>query len=188
MATFITSKTVGQNVTVRIQTNSGYWKSNHNGVDSPVYNSGLNAGSSRNLQVTNSNGEFTVIPCDASGNPTGAIEIMRLGIPSHSNQITSFDGTGLTSLTGLVLVNNLLTSFDGTGLSGLTHLELQGNLLTSFDVTDLSSLTQLYLVGNQLTSSSNNQILQQLNQNGLSGGEFYSSNGRTSASNADYDN
>jgi hypothetical protein len=46
----------------------------------------------------------------------------------------------------------------------------------------------LDLQSNQLTPSSNNQILQQLNQNGLSNGEFYSSNGRTSVSNTDYDN
>jgi hypothetical protein len=49
MATFITSKSVGQNVTVRIQTNSGYWKSNHNGVDSTVYTSGLGISFQRNL-------------------------------------------------------------------------------------------------------------------------------------------
>jgi Leucine-rich repeat (LRR) protein len=172
MATFITSKAVGQNVTVRIQTSSGYWKSNHNGVDSPVYTSGLANAFVRNLQVVNSNGEFTIIPCDASGNPAGAIVAMRLG-GSISNQITSFDGTGLSSLTTLVLDNNQLTSFDGTeltsltylkidnnqitsfdgnGLSSLTGLTFQSNLLTSFDGTDLTSLTDLNLGDNQLTS------------------------------------
>jgi len=127
-----------------------------------------------------------------------------------SNQLTSFDGTGLTSLTNLSLysnqltslegfilptslinlglVNNQLTSFDGTGLTSLTQLYLDSNQLTSFDGTGLSSLTYLDLQNNQLTSSSNNQILNQLNQNGLSGGEFTSVNGRTSASNTDYDN
>ena len=227
--TFITSKAVGQNVTVRIQTNSGYWKSNHNGVDSPVYNSGLNIGSSRNLQVTNSNGEFTIIPCDASGNPTGAIEIMRLGSAGITNQITLFDGTGLTSLTSLTLDYNQLTSFDGTGLSSLTYLALRNNLLTSFDgtglssltslglgnnqltsfngtdlssitglnlnnnqltsldITGLTSLTQLYLDDNLLTPSSNNQILNLLDQYGLENGEFNTTGGRTSAGTADYD-
>ena len=132
----------------------------------------------------------------------------------NDNQLTSFDGTDLSGLTNLSLGNNQftsldgfilptsltildldgnqLTSFDGTGLSSLTGLELQNNQLTSFDGTGLSSLTELYLNGNPLTPSINNQILQQLSQNEISvgdkGAEFYSSNGRTSASNADYDN
>jgi Leucine-rich repeat (LRR) protein len=74
------------------------------------------------------------------------------------------------------------------GLSSLTYLELGTNQLTSLDVTGLSGLIELYLSNNPLTPSSNNQILNQLNQNGLSGGYFQSINGRTSASNVYYDN
>jgi Leucine-rich repeat (LRR) protein len=106
-----------------------------------------------------------------------------------NNQLTSFDGTDLTSLTGLGLSSNQLTTLDGFIFpTSLTSLTLDSNQLTSLDVTGLSGLTELYLNGNPLTPSINNQILNQLNQNGLSGGEFYSSNGRTSASNTDYDN
>jgi Leucine-rich repeat (LRR) protein len=70
----------------------------------------------------------------------------------NGKQLTSFDGTGLSSLTSLYLYNNQLTSFDGTGLSSLTQLGLYNNQLTSFDGTGLSSLTYLLINGNQLTS------------------------------------
>jgi hypothetical protein len=36
MATFITSKSVGQNINISVQTSTGYWKYNHNGSDSSV--------------------------------------------------------------------------------------------------------------------------------------------------------
>ena len=242
MATFITSKAVGQTIRPNIQTSTGFWKYNHDGVDSSVKANGMQI-----ISVSNIIGEFTIISCLSDGTVSGDVTSLLL----KSNQLTSFDGTGLTGLTtlnlgnnqltsfygtGLVsliqlyLLNNQLTSFDGTGLSSLTYLNLAGNQLTSFDGTDLSSLTYLNLYsnqltsfdgtdlsnltnlnlqsnqltsfdgtglsslttlslsGNQLTPSVNNQILQQLNQNGLSDGYFSSFNGRTSASNADYDN
>jgi Leucine-rich repeat (LRR) protein len=92
-----------------------------------------------------------------------------------ANQLTSFDGTGLTSLTYLEIQNSQLTSLNGftfpesltelnlsanqlTSLSGstfpesLTDLYLENNQFTSFDGTGLSSLTYLNLDGNQLTS------------------------------------
>jgi Leucine-rich repeat (LRR) protein len=221
--TFITSKAVGESINIWVQTSTGFWKYNHNGSDSSVFNQN-NGG--QIISVTNANGEFTIISCDSDGTVNGDLTMLSLvenqitlfdgtGLSSltdldlNNNQLTSFDGTDLSSLTNLNLGLNQLTSFDGTGLSSLTQLYLQGNQLTSFDGTGLSSLTELYLQtnqltsfdgtglssliyleinDNQLTSSVNNQILNQLNQNGLSGGEFYSSNGRTSASNADYDN
>ena len=177
--TFITSKAVGETINIYVETSTEYWKYNHDGSDSSVFANG-----SQSPTVTNVNGEFTLISCDSDGNISGDVTYLSLG----ENQITSFDGTGLSSLTTLYLNENQLTSFDGTGLSGLTTLILVNNQLTSLDGTGLSSLINLDLAGNQLTPSSNNQVLQQLNQNGLSGGEFYSSNGRTSASNTDYDN
>ena len=222
--TFITSKSVGETINIFVRTSTGFWKYNHDGSDSSVFENGWRY----DILVTNANGEFTIISCDESGNVSGDVTNLAL----FHNQLTSFDGTVLTSLTGLGLDDNQLTSldgfifptslttlqlganqltsFDGTGLSGLTELWINdnqltslsgfifptslnrlflgGNQLTSFDVTGLTSLTGLNLDGNLLTPSSNNQILNQLNQNGLSNGYFSSTNGRTSASNADYDN
>jgi Leucine-rich repeat (LRR) protein len=271
MATFITSKSVGDSINnIYVQTSTGYWKYNHDGSDSSVFDQ--NDGG-QTISVTNANGEFTIISCDSDGTVNGNVTYLYLasnqltsfdgtglssltelnlsdnqltsfdgtglssltqlylndnqltsfggtGLESltilelNYNQLTSFDGTGLesltnllimgdgksgggiltsvsnlpTSLTNLILNDNLLTSFDGSGLGSLTYLKLDYNQLTSFDGSGLGSLTYLNLNSNQLTSSVNNQILNQLNQNGLSGGEFYSSNGRTSASNTDYDN
>jgi Leucine-rich repeat (LRR) protein len=289
--TFITSKAVGESITIYVQTSTEYWKYNHDGSDSSVFGNGQ-----QSITITNANGEFTIISCDLDGTVSGDVTYLALNnnqltsfdgtdlssltvlylnsnqltsldgfiFPTSlialglgENQLTSFDGTGLSSLTSLSLDSNQLTSldgfifptsltylglgdnqltsFDGTGLSSLTNLSLYSNQLTSlegfilptsltllnlstnqltsFDGTGLSSLTslteldlndnlltsldefilptsliQLYLYGNPMTPSVNNQILNQLNQNGLSGGEFTSSNGRTSASNTDYDN
>ena len=307
MATFITSKSVGQTINVYLNTSTGYWKYNHDGNDSIP-----KQGNVSGIEVTNSNGEFTLIPCDVNGNPTGnviGLDLRNNHITSFDganlstlnwlylsdNQLTSFDGTDLTSLNDLYLINNQLTSlsgfilptsldylyltsnqlisvdvsslinlsylflnnnqltsfdgtdltslhwldlennnltslnnfifpsslhllflgtnqlttFDTTGLSSLTQLNLYGNQFTSFDTTGLSNLHQLVLSSNQLTSldvtglsnlndlrldgnpltpSANNQILQQLNQNGMQYGYFPSSNGRTSESNSSYNN
>jgi Leucine-rich repeat (LRR) protein len=143
MATFITSKTVGELISISVTTSTGFWKYNHDGSDSSAFANG-----SQEITITNINGEFTIISCDESGNVSGDITILNL----PNNQLTSFDGTGLSSLIELYLPNNQLTSFDGTGLSSLTSLYLNGNQLTSFDGTGLSSLTQLNLENNPLTS------------------------------------
>ena len=90
-----------------------------------------------------------------------------------------------------------LTSFDGTDLSSLTYLVLQGNLLTSLDVSPLVVLSYLRLhqsgwreatLTNPITPLSNNQILFDLSQHSISNGQFISTGGRTSASNTNYDN
>jgi Leucine-rich repeat (LRR) protein len=95
----------------------------------------------------------------------------------------------------LYLHYNQLTSFDGTGLSSLTQLYLPGNQLTSFDVTGLSSLTSLDLIGNPLDASDNDSILAQLDDNGIQNGYFFGTYDvddetqallRTSGSNSDY--
>ena len=148
--TFITSKAVGETITVYIATSTGYWKYKHNGVISNLYNNP----NGEEITVENPNGEFTIIPCAGEGNVFGNIT----GLGLSNNQITSFSGTGLGSLNALYLDNNQLTSFDGTGLSSLLVLELPNNQLTSFDGTGLSSLTQLYLQNNQLTSFSGGDI------------------------------
>jgi hypothetical protein len=143
MATFITSKSVGQDITIYVETSTGYWKYNHDGTDSSVSTNG-----GRSATVVNANGEFTLISCLSDGTVSGDITYLDL----RNIQITSFDGTGLSSLTYLALVSNQLTSFDGTGLSSLTNLFLQDNQLTTFTGTGLSALTALYLTYNQLTS------------------------------------
>jgi Leucine-rich repeat (LRR) protein len=142
MATFITSKAVGQTINIYVTTSTGYWKYNHNGSDSSAFSN------PQTVTVANANGEFTLIPCLSDGTPSGDITQLSL----DSNQITSFYGTGLSALTVLSLTNNLLTSFDGTSLSALTNLGLLNNQITTFDGTGLTSLTNLDLSGNQLTS------------------------------------
>ena len=159
MATFITSKAIGETLTgIYTQTSTGYWKYNHDGIDSSVFANGPQV-----LTVTNANGEFTIIPCDVNGIVNGDITVLAIG-------------------------NRQLTSFDGTGLTGLTYLELRSNQLITFDATSLSILQHLDLTNNPLTPVVNNQILNQLNQIGLANGTFKSNNGRTAASNTDYDN
>ena len=143
MATFITSKSVGQDINIYVNTSTGYWKYNHNGSDSSVFSSG-----NQTITVTNVNGEFTIIPCLSNGTVSGDITTLYLA----SNQLTSFDGTGISSLTELGLQNNQLTSFDGTGLTSLTYLDLGDNQLTTIDVSSLTNLTELQLQNNQLTS------------------------------------
>ena len=142
---------------------------------------------------------------------TGLYSLNSLDL--YGNLLTQFDGTTLSSLTDLDLSSNRLTTFDGTGLSSLTKLNLYGNqlttfiggdmglitslnfqtwnitTLTTFNCAGLSSLTYLYMVYNTgISSIINNQILQDLNTNGLSNGTFMSNNGRTSLSNSNYTN
>jgi Leucine-rich repeat (LRR) protein len=144
MATFITSKSVGETITVGAQTSTGYWKYNHNGADSSVF-----ANVNQEVTVTNANGEFTIISCDSNGTVNGDVTYLSL----ISNQLTSFDGTGLSGLNTLFLNDNQLTSLSGfTFPSSLTNLLLTDNQLTSFDATGLSGLTTLNLDNNQLTS------------------------------------
>jgi Leucine-rich repeat (LRR) protein len=142
--TFITSKSVGQNIEIGVTTTTGYWKYNHNGTTSSVLVNG-----SQTITVANANGEFTLIPCLSNGTVSG--DITEIYLNQDCNIIT-FDGTGLSGLTYLDLYDNQLTSFDGTGLSGLTTLYLADNVITSFDGTDLTSLLELDLSGNQLTT------------------------------------
>jgi len=144
MATFITSKSIGETISISVQTSTGYWKYNHDGADSSVFENGEQI-----ITITNVNGEFTLISCDSEGNVSGDITYLDL----KNNQLTSFDGTGLTALTDLELEGNQLISFNGTGLTALTYLGLGNNSLTSLNnFTFPSSLTNLNLYTNQLTA------------------------------------
>jgi len=151
--TFITSKSVGETITISVSISTGNWKYNHDGVDSSVFSNG-----SQTITVTNANGEFTILPAGMNENGFSFHEhslespatIIELDL--NSNQITSFDGTGLSGLTNLNLNYNQLTSFDGTDLTSLTNLGLQLNPLTSIDVSPLINLVFLDLANTQLTS------------------------------------
>jgi hypothetical protein len=208
MATFITAQTVGNDINIGVYTSTEYWKYNHNGSNSSVFNQ--NDGEQA-ITVENLNGEFTIISCLSDGTPSGNLDHLDL----YNIQLTSFDGTGLTSLTGLNLGGNQLTSLDGFILpTSLTILELNENQLTSFDGTGLSSLMGVSLENNQLTSinisgltvlqylytqgnpsintpSINNSLLDQLAANELANnwdnGTLYTTGGRTSAGTTDYD-
>jgi Leucine-rich repeat (LRR) protein len=143
MATFITSKSIGETMNINVETSTGFWKYNHNVSDSSVFGNGY-----QTIAVANSNGEFTIISCNSDGTINGNIT----WIDSRENQLTSFDGTGLSSLNHLDLRWNSITSLDMTDLTSLSDLSLGWNLLTSLDVSELTSLTNLYLNNNQLTS------------------------------------
>ena len=173
MATFITSKSVGESINICTETSSGYWKYEHDGQTYGPF--ACNAWLS--LSITSSPGEFTIISCDVDGNVSGDVTTIKIPM----SNITSFDGTGLGSLTRLELPLNEITSFVGTGLESLTHLELQNGQLTSFDGTGLTSLTHLLLYGNQLTSFDGtgltNLVALYLNQNQLTS---FDDNGLTS--------
>ncbi len=81
-----------------------------------------------------------------------------------SNQLTSIDISGNTSLTTLILYNNNLTNIDLSNNTSLTNLNLSSNQLTNIDVSVNTSLTDLDLSNNQLTSLdlSHNMLLEQL--------------------------
>jgi hypothetical protein len=115
---------------------------------------------------------------------TGLSSLINLYL--NSNQLTSFDGTGLSSLSTLGLGGNQLTSFDGTGLSSLSALGLNSNQLTSFDGTGLTSLITLSLQDNPITPEANDSILDTLELNGLESGIFQTFGGRTAAGTSDY--
>jgi hypothetical protein len=167
MATFITSKGIGQTINVGAQTSTGYWKYNHNSTDSSVF-SGFGF---QTITVANANGEFTIISCLSDGTPSG-------------------------NITALVLPDNQLTSFDGTGLTSLATLVLNGNQLTSLDVSPMVNLSVLYLAdiyglnGNPMTALANDAILADLVINNpvlIRGTKtFITSGGRTAAGTADY--
>jgi Leucine-rich repeat (LRR) protein len=143
--TFKTSKLTGETINIYVETSTGYWKYNHNGTDFGPFNQ---TAGSQLAEVLNENGEFTIISWDNDNEEVGG-DVTRLDL--QSNQLSEFDGTGLTSLTYLDLGTNQLTSFDGTPLTSLTYLDLGTNQLTTFDETGLSTLTQLYLGNNRLS-------------------------------------
>lgn len=144
MATFITSKPVGQTIQISVKTSTSWWKYFHNNQ----YSSAIAANAETIIQVESANGEFTIVSCLSDGTESGSVTELNLRAINSINQITSFNGTGLSALVALDLRNNesTLTSFDGTGLTSLTSLDLRFNeLLTTLILTGLTSLTFLDL-------------------------------------------
>jgi surface protein len=201
--TFKTTQIGGTNI-AQIYTTTGYIKFN-----STVYL----VNDEITYTLDNPNGEYTLVSCDEFGTPSGDITTLTF---ANSNQITEFNGTGLSGLTTLSLGLNQLTSFDGTELINLTglnltdnglsslsgftlppnllSLELNDNELISFDVSGLPNLVSLVLTLNPLEASDNDLILSQFDINGVtidSAGVipgFFTSGGRTSASDTAYNN
>jgi surface protein len=201
--TFKTTQIGGTNI-AQIYTTTGYIKFN-----STVYL----VNDEITYTLDNPNGEYALVSCDEFGTPSGDITTLTF---ANSNQLTSFDGTGLSGLTTLSLGTNQLTSFDGTELINLTglnlianglsslsgftlppnllSLELNDNELISFDVSGLPNLVSLVLTLNPLEASDNDLILSQFDINGVtidSAGVipgFFTSGGRTSASDTAYNN
>jgi len=193
MATFTTSKSVGQNININVETSTSYWKYNHNETDSSVFSNG-----SQLITVTNENGEFTIISCLADSTVSGDITTLDLS----GNQLTSFDGRGLSSVTLLDLKDNPLTTFIGGDLQLLSKIDLRGRgflsgwnitTLESIDITDMDNLQYLYVEDNRSINnkSVNNSLLAKLAANELANdwdsGEFFTGGGRTSAGTTDYD-
>lgn len=150
MATFITSKAVGESLSMQVTTSDGYWKYNHDGVDSNLFSSWA-----WSVSVTNPNGEFTIIPCDNNGNPSG--DIIALTI-SSGGEVTSIDTTGLSALWSLNLNGQLLTTLDITNTPNLRNLNISQNQITSLDFSNLSYLYEINLGGLNLTSLDNFQL------------------------------
>ena len=95
MATFITSKTVGELLPVNILSTTDYWKYNHDGTDSTVKSNG-----SHTIQVTNANEEFTIIPGDTNGNgftTSNGAHTHTITDPGHNHTYLGVNSQGATS-------------------------------------------------------------------------------------------
>ncbi len=55
MATFITSKSIGETINVNVNASNGYWKYNHNGTDSSIFDQ---KDGFQTITVANANGYF----------------------------------------------------------------------------------------------------------------------------------
>jgi uncharacterized repeat protein (TIGR02543 family) len=181
MVTFTTSKLVGQEIAILVGTTTNYYKYIHNGSETVLDIKALNVtyqiGQNRIpvITVENSNGEFTIISCLEDGTPSGYIYSISL----HGSVYTD-------PVNGFTRIYNNITSFNGAGLSGLELLSLNDNLLTSLNLNGLTSLRHLEITGNPLTRSENDSILNQLNSSNINNGIFRTSNGRTSSGTTAY--
>ena len=162
MATFITSKAVNEFISILVNTSTTHWKYYHNSAYSSVYSNG-----SQSIEVLNANGEFTIISCLSDGTESGNVT----GLDLNSNQLTSFDGTGLSGLTQLSLRSNeTLTTINLSGLTNLTFLDLRNTNIPTLTLSDLETpnLVNLILIGSNITglTLSNLSNLGEVNMSG----------------------
>ena len=91
-----------------------------------------------------------------NNNLTGKIELTfsddLIQLACSSNQLTSLNVSGCTSLEFLYCHNNQLTSLNASGCMSLGYLDCNNNQLTSLDVSGCTSLENLLCYNNQLTS------------------------------------
>jgi len=143
MATFITSKAVGETISIYIKTSTGFFKYDHDGSNSAVIAHSVGKSTRRSLPVININGEFTLISCNSDGTVNG-------------------------NITQLDLVNNQLTSLDVTSLSSVNKLSLAGQGFSN-PITP-SANDQIGTLENQIQDANQQkQQVQQVIQNFIGG-------------------
>ena len=134
-----TTKAVGETISLTIKADGGVAIE---GAKTPLQPDGYVAYYTLTSQTIIIRGDVTELKC-------------------RSNQLTSLDVSGCTTLTILDCWSNLLTSLDVSGCTALTKLDCSDpNFhnserpapLTSLKVNGCTSLTELYCYGNQLTS------------------------------------
>ena len=113
---------------------------------------------------------------------TGCTSLTTLSC--QSNALTSLDVSGCTSLYDLSCQNNQLTSLDVTGCTALNTLSCGYSGLTSLDVSGCTSLYNLYCNYNALTSFAIDNIIIDLNTNGITTGYLNLSGGTSAAPSA----
>jgi len=151
-------------------------------------------------KVVPQNGSYVtiVISTDSIGTPSGNITNVNISNYNYNSVQTKnwYDSDlswGLnclnnTTITNLALNDSQLSSINITGCINLNYLDLRNNELTSIDVSSLNNLTYLDVLNNSLSDLTNDEILSQLDNNGLLNGSFYTSTGRTSSSDVSYNN
>lgn len=92
-----------------------------------------------------------------------------------NNQLTTIYLSSLVNLIRLELCYNQFTTIDISNLVNLQFLNLSGNQFTTIDISGLVNLERVTLTNNQLTETCVNDILIQLDNNGLSS-LYYSCN------------
>lgn len=86
-----------------------------------------------------------------SFNIDGLINLKNLDVESTSNNIPSFNLTGLPALEYVSVWGNSHTTLDVSGLANLTVLKCGGDLMTTLNLADTPALKQLECQGSLLT-------------------------------------
>ena len=110
-----------------------------------------------------------------------------VGLSIASNKFTSFNGTGLTSLSSLNISGNepTLSSFISGHLASLDALSLTGfTNLSTLNISGWSNVNNLVVTGAKLSSASVNNTLTNLAWFGLMGGTVDLSGGTSATTNA----